>query len=132
MASEKVSIGAIRNSTRLAPTGTTVSFISILMASAMGCSRPNGPTTLGPLRNWMAASTLALGIGEIGDREQQRQQDGQHLQHDQHQAAEAAWQRTGRRLRASRRYSAACAASGACTSVHSAMVGLARLIGSVW
>ena len=58
MASEKVSIGASRNSTRLAPAGMTVSFIIILMASAKGCSRPNGPTTLGPRRSWIAASTL--------------------------------------------------------------------------
>ncbi len=36
MASENVSIGAIRNSTRLAPVGITVSFITILMASAKG------------------------------------------------------------------------------------------------
>ena len=30
------------------------------------------------------------------------------------------------------RYSAACAGAGACSRAHSAMVGLARLIGSVW
>ena len=54
----KVSIGAIRNSARLAPDGMMVSLISILIASANGWNRPNGPTTFGPLRNCIAASTL--------------------------------------------------------------------------
>ena len=54
----KVSIGAQMNSTRLAPEGMIVSFISILPASAKAWNRPNGPTTLGPLRSWIAASTL--------------------------------------------------------------------------
>ena len=54
----KVSIGATRNTTRLAPLGMIVSFISSLSPSANGCSRPNGPTTFGPLRNCDAASTL--------------------------------------------------------------------------
>ena len=57
-ASMKVSIGAMRNSTRLAPDGMMVSFISSFRPSANGCSRPNGPTTLGPLRSCIAASTL--------------------------------------------------------------------------
>ena len=35
-----------------------VSFINILMASAKGCSRPKGPTTFGPRRICIAASTL--------------------------------------------------------------------------
>ena len=58
IASENVSIGAIRNSSGLLPDGMIVSFISIFSASAKGCHRPNGPTTLGPLRNCIAASTL--------------------------------------------------------------------------
>ena len=58
IASMKVSIGAIRNSRRFDPDGMIVSFISILIASAKGCHRPNGPTTLGPLRNCIAARTL--------------------------------------------------------------------------
>ena len=58
MARMKVSIGAPMNSTRLAPLGMIVSFISILPASANACNRPNGPTTLGPRRSWMAASTF--------------------------------------------------------------------------
>ena len=58
MASAKVSIGAIRNRMRLAPLGTMVSFMNILMASAKGWNRPNGPTTLGPRRSWIAAMIL--------------------------------------------------------------------------
>ena len=58
IASRKVSIGAIRNSNRFEPVGMMVSFITILMASANGWNRPNGPTTFGPLRNCIAARTL--------------------------------------------------------------------------
>ena len=43
---------------RLAPVGMTVSFISIFIASAKGCIMPNGPTTFGPFRICIAASTL--------------------------------------------------------------------------
>ena len=58
MASMKVSIGAKRNRSLLAPVGTMVSLSSILSASAKGCSKPKGPTTLGPRRICIAASTL--------------------------------------------------------------------------
>jgi len=58
IASEKVSIGAIRNRNRFDPVGMMVSFISIFSASANGCSKPNGPTTFGPRRNCIAARTL--------------------------------------------------------------------------
>ena len=54
----KVSIGAIRNSSRFDPAGMIVSFMIIFSASAKGCSRPNQPTTFGPLRNCIAARTL--------------------------------------------------------------------------
>ena len=58
IASMNSSIGARMNRKRFAPEGTMVSFISILMASAKGCSRPKGPTTFGPRRICIAASTL--------------------------------------------------------------------------
>ncbi len=58
IASPKVSIGANRNSARLDPDGITVSFMIILSASANGWASPNGPTTFGPRRIWIAASTL--------------------------------------------------------------------------
>ena len=58
IASMKVSIGANRNSTLFAPVGTMVSLSSIFSASAKGCSKPNGPTTLGPRRICIAAKTL--------------------------------------------------------------------------
>ena len=54
----KVRTGANRNTARFAPDGITVSFISSLRPSAIGWSRPNGPTTFGPLRSIMAARTL--------------------------------------------------------------------------
>jgi len=46
-----VTIGAAIKTTRLAPLGMTVSLTSIFSPSAIGCSRPNGPTTFGPLRS---------------------------------------------------------------------------------
>ena len=58
IARAKVSIGAIRNRRRFDPDGMIVSFIIIFSASAKGCSRPNGPTTFGPLRSCIAARTL--------------------------------------------------------------------------
>ena len=54
----KVRIGAAMKTTRLAPLGITVSLNSSLAPSANGCSRPKGPTTLGPLRSCAQASTL--------------------------------------------------------------------------
>ena len=57
-ASTKVSIGAMMNSTLLAPDGMMVSLVISFSASAIGCKRPNGPTTLGPLRICMAPITL--------------------------------------------------------------------------
>ena len=54
----KVIIGAATNTTRLAPLGMMVSLSSSLSPSANGCSRPNGPTTFGPLRSCENASTL--------------------------------------------------------------------------
>ena len=54
----KAIIGAMMNSTPLALDGTMVSFSTSFRPSAIGCSRPNGPTTLGPRRNWIAAQIL--------------------------------------------------------------------------
>ena len=47
-ASVKVITGASRKTTLLAPLGTTVSLTSSLTPSAIGWSRPSGPTTIGP------------------------------------------------------------------------------------
>ena len=58
MPSVKVSIGASRKTTRFAPEGRMVSLKNSLRPSASGCSRPKGPTTLGPLRSCMAPITL--------------------------------------------------------------------------
>ena len=58
MASMKVSMGANMKRSRFAPEGTMVSFITALIASAKGWSSPNGPTTFGPRRSCIAASTL--------------------------------------------------------------------------
>jgi hypothetical protein len=57
-ASVKVMIGASRNRPRLAEDGMMVSLRKTLSPSAKLCSRPNGPTTLGPRRSAIAAQTL--------------------------------------------------------------------------
>src|SRR5205814_4188449 len=51
-------IGAIKNSQRFAPVGTTISLNSILSTSANGCSSPSGPTRLGPMRTCIQPMTL--------------------------------------------------------------------------
>ena len=58
IASTKVSIGAMMNTTRLAPAGRIVSLANSFRPSASGCSRPNGPTLAGPVRSCMPAITL--------------------------------------------------------------------------
>src|ERR1700761_8479764 len=57
-ASTTATTGARKNSTLLAPAGTINSLKKNLSASAMVCSRPNGPTTLGPRRICTAAQIL--------------------------------------------------------------------------
>ena len=57
-ATVKVMIGAIRNRPRLAADGMIVSLRKTLSPSAKLCSRPNGPTTLGPRRSAIAAQIL--------------------------------------------------------------------------
>ena len=50
--------GASRNAQRTASRGITSSLTRSFTTSAIGCSRPHGPTRLGPMRNWMKPSTL--------------------------------------------------------------------------
>ena len=57
-ATVKVTIGAIRNRPLFAAEGTMVSCRNTLSPSAKLCSRPNGPTTLGPRRSAIAAQIL--------------------------------------------------------------------------
>jgi hypothetical protein len=53
-----ISTGASRNSPLFAFDGRIISFIISLMPSATGCSRPSGPTRLGPMRIWIQPMTL--------------------------------------------------------------------------
>ena len=50
--------GARKKTNLSAPEGTTISLSTYLIASAKVCSRPQGPTTLGPRRIWTAAQIL--------------------------------------------------------------------------
>jgi len=50
--------GAMMKTTLLAPDGITVSLKISFTPSAIGCSSPNQPTTLGPLRSCTAAMIL--------------------------------------------------------------------------
>lgn len=53
MASVRASIGVSRNSSGDDVDGRTGSLINSFTPSAIGCSRPYGPTTFGPLRSCM-------------------------------------------------------------------------------
>ena len=47
------SSGAMKKRYRLAPEGMTISLNTSFATSANGCSNPNGPTRLGPIRTCM-------------------------------------------------------------------------------
>ena len=47
------STGATKKSPLLTWVGSRISFVMSFRASAMGCSRPNGPVRLGPMRTCM-------------------------------------------------------------------------------
>ncbi len=47
-----ISTGAIRWTQLSAECGTMSSFVTSLIASAIGWSSPNGPTRFGPIRSW--------------------------------------------------------------------------------
>ena len=53
-----ISTGASRNSALFALAGRMISLNSSLMPSAIGCSRPNGPTRFGPMRIWIQPMNL--------------------------------------------------------------------------
>jgi hypothetical protein len=53
-----VMIGPSRNRPLLAADGMMISLVSSLSASAIGVSKPLGPTRFGPLRNWVNAIAL--------------------------------------------------------------------------
>jgi hypothetical protein len=50
--------GPSRNRPGLAAEGLMISLVSSLSASAIGCSRPSGPTRLGPWRTWIQPRNL--------------------------------------------------------------------------
>ena len=53
-----VMIGPSTNRPLLAAVGMMISLVSSFSASAMGCSKPNGPTRLGPKRIWVKPIAL--------------------------------------------------------------------------
>ena len=53
IATVRVITGASTNRILSAPVGMMISLNTSLMPSAMGCSRPSGPTRLGPMRTCM-------------------------------------------------------------------------------
>lgn len=54
----KTSTGPSTNSSQETGCGVMSSLATSLTPSTMVCSRPKGPTSLGPMRNWMWAATL--------------------------------------------------------------------------
>ena len=75
----KVTIGAAMKTTRLAPLGMIVSLSSSLSPSANRLQQPERADDVRPLAQLRNRQHLALGIGQIGDRDQQRHDDRQHL-----------------------------------------------------
>ena len=55
--------------------GRMISLISSLMPSAIGCSRPSGPTRFGPDADLDPADHLALPQRQVGDAQHQRHHD---------------------------------------------------------
>ena len=53
-----VMTGPRKNRPRLAAVGTMISLKISLTASAIGCSRPSGPTRFGPGRIWLQPIAL--------------------------------------------------------------------------
>ena len=51
-------MGPKRNKPGATAEGVMISLVSNLMASAIGCSKPKGPTRLGPMRTCMKPSNL--------------------------------------------------------------------------
>ena len=107
-----------------------VSLRSILTASAIGCSRPNGPTTFGPLRSCIAARTLRSASVRYATASSNGTTMAKVLINVRTRYP------SGEAFRNSMTdwimiYSAAAATGAAWAATHSAMVGLARLIGSV-
>ena len=79
IARAKVSIGAIRNSSRFDPDGMIVSFISIFSASAKGCAQAERADDVRALAQLHRRQDLAFGVGQVGDADQQRHQQRQRL-----------------------------------------------------
>jgi hypothetical protein len=53
IATVRVITGASTNKTLSAPDGMMISLNTSFMPSAIGCSKPSGPTRLGPMRTCM-------------------------------------------------------------------------------
>ena len=57
-AGKTASMGPMRKKSLADFAGSVSSLRMFLRPSAMGCSRPKGPTRLGPVRSWIHAETL--------------------------------------------------------------------------
>ena len=78
-AGASASIGAMKNSERLAPVGTMISLKISLKTSANGCSRPERPDAVRADAHLHPADDLALGERQVGDAEDQRHGDDDDL-----------------------------------------------------
>ena len=108
IASVMVSNGAVMNSNRLAPVGTTVSFISIFSASAKGLQQAKRAHHVRPQPHLHRRHHLAFGKRQVGDADQQRNQQQQCLDQSQHQHAEPGHPEPGGEVH----HSAACCIGG--------------------
>ena len=74
------STGAVRNKNLFAFDGTTISFRSILMTSANGCSTPFQPTRFGPMRTCIQARILRSQYVKYATPKNQRHEHDDDLQ----------------------------------------------------
>ena len=76
----KVTIGAAMKTTRLAPLGMIVSLTQQLEPVGDRLQQPERADDVRPLAQLRIGQHLALGIGVVGDRQQQRHDDRQDLE----------------------------------------------------
>ncbi len=131
MANTTLITGASRNTNLSAPDGMTSSLNTNFRRSAKDCSRPKGPTTLGPLRHCTAAQTLR------SNRIRNATPTSRTTVTNRIWPSVNRLQKSGLEKAMPPVVISYSAATGACFSdaaraEHSAMVTLARAIGLVW
>ena len=91
IASMKVSIGARMNSSAVGPGRDDRLLHQHLQRVGEGLQQAEGPDHVRPLAQLHRRQDLALGLGQVGDADQQRHQQRQRLRDGQRQDADRRW-----------------------------------------